>query len=545
VYPGWETEVAVGPRIGCAISLVAVGLAVLAPGASARSARADFNGDGFEDLAIGVPGQDVVPLNNGTGAVHVLYGSRERVRVRGNQLFTDRTPGMRGSHSSVGRFGAALAAGDFDGDGFDDLAIGAPDATLHGCSGGTVHVLYGSAHGLKTAGNQVFNGDTPRIAGDGCQNVDEFGFTLAAGHFDRNARDDLAIGAPGEDLRRSRARFQGAVSVLYGHRHGLNTRHDDFFTQDTPGVKGTGRGSLESFGYELAAGDLDRSGIDDLAIGVPLDNLRHGKAQNAGGVNVLYGRGHGLSPRGDDYLNELTLGMEGNGAEAFDEFGSAVAIANFGRGKAADLAIGEQREFFGHDEPHGAVHVLYGSRHGVRVKGNQLFTSRTKGLDIPRKADVWYLGSSLAAGPINGDDHADLAMGAPGTALGPKDAAGAVSLVNGSRRGLTVRHAQFLTQDTPGLRGDGAQGEDEFGASLALQDLNGDGFLDLSVGAPVERIHGRPSRGAVSVLYSDRHSLRGAGSQFLSNYTPGLAGDGDQQPDGDFGAALISSHGGY
>src|SRR5262245_7680398 len=80
------------------------------------SVVADFNGDGFSDLAVGVSGE-----NNNAGAVNVIYGSASGLTSTGNQVWTENS---LGETSSAGdRFGISLAAGDFDNDGFADLAI--------------------------------------------------------------------------------------------------------------------------------------------------------------------------------------------------------------------------------------------------------------------------------------------------------------------------------------------------------------------------------------------------------------------------------------
>jgi hypothetical protein len=111
--------------------------------AAAASAGADFNDDGVTDLAVGVPGE-----NDFAGAITVLYGAGVTgLSGSGGQLFTQ----VAGAVEEGDLFGSALAAGDFDNDGFADLAVGAPAEDVSGAfNAGAVSALYGAAGGLST-----------------------------------------------------------------------------------------------------------------------------------------------------------------------------------------------------------------------------------------------------------------------------------------------------------------------------------------------------------------------------------------------------------
>jgi hypothetical protein len=92
-------------------------------------AACDFNGDRVDDLAVGIPGEDHLGETN-AGAVQVHYGSYPKgLAAVGSQFFTQSTPGVPGDVEEADYFGTVLACGDFDGDGFADLAVGVPDAT--------------------------------------------------------------------------------------------------------------------------------------------------------------------------------------------------------------------------------------------------------------------------------------------------------------------------------------------------------------------------------------------------------------------------------
>jgi FG-GAP repeat len=214
--------------IGLLLLVAAVATASPAVAQPTTSAPADvagdFNHDGFADLAVGVPGENGV-----AGAVNVLYGAGGGLGGTGAQVFFQ----VGGTPEAGDRFGSALAAGDFDGDGFTDLAAGASGEDFGGAfDTGAVSVLYGSPSGLTVAGGQLFT-----QLGSRAEDQDNFGWALAAGDFSHDGFADLAAAAPTEDV--GTVRQAGAVSVLPGTAGGLTASGGRSFTQDSPGVPGT------------------------------------------------------------------------------------------------------------------------------------------------------------------------------------------------------------------------------------------------------------------------------------------------------------------
>ena len=163
-------------------------------------AGGDFNGDGRADLAVGALGE-----NDFAGVVHVLYGSASGLTAAGSQLWSQNSPGIEGVAEASDLFGDALAAGDFNGDGRADLAIGAPRENN---ARGVVHVLYGAAAGgLSATGSQLWSQDSPGIAGVAEAN-DFFGNTLAAGTLSTSGAGTAnpAATSPAERSRTARER---------------------------------------------------------------------------------------------------------------------------------------------------------------------------------------------------------------------------------------------------------------------------------------------------------------------------------------------------
>jgi len=167
----------------------------------------------------------------------VLPGSSGGLTATGGQFFTQ----VGGAVEGGDQFGAALAAGDFNHDGFVDLAAGAPSERVGTTVGaGAVSVLPGSAGGLTANGGRLFT-----QVGGTVEAGDAFGEQLAAGDFNHDSFADLAAAAPTEDV--GTVQKAGAVSLLLGSGSGLTATGGRLFTQNTPGVPGSAE-TFDQFG---------------------------------------------------------------------------------------------------------------------------------------------------------------------------------------------------------------------------------------------------------------------------------------------------------
>jgi hypothetical protein len=464
----------------------------------AVDARADFDNDGFGDLAVGAPTESL-GTSSQTGAVSVLYGTASGLSGSRSQLITQDTPGVPGAAEPGDRFGAALAAGDFDHDGFSDLAVGASleDAGTTR-DAGAVTVLYGSAQGLTASGSQLFT-----QVGGAVEQSDQFGSVLAAGDFNNNGVADLAAGAPLEDV--GSAVDAGAVSVLYGSGGGLTATGGRSFTQVGAVEQG------DRFGSALAVGDFNNNGVADLAAGAPLEDA--GTARDAGVVSVLHGSAGGLTATGARTFTQVA-----GAVEAGDRFGYALAAGDFTNDGFADLAAGAPLEDVGTTRDAGAFSELHGSAGGLITTSGWLHTEGTA--PGPQSGDQF--GSALAAGDFNPGvaDFVDLAVTSP-FKFGANG--GAVNVFYGRPDRLSA----FM--------------DDSFGPAgsrvLSVGHFDGDAPADLVIGGPFTDVAGSADAGMVSVWYGGEVLGLRPVVHFSQN-TPGVGGSAE--PGDHFGAALAA-----
>ncbi len=362
----------------------------------------DYNGDGFDDLAIGIPGQSFPGLS-GAGAVQVLYGSSGGLHAFTSQFWSQGAQGLSETAESGDAFGSALTTGDFDGDGFDDLAIGVPAEDIKAVvDAGVVQVIRGSSAGL-TATDSSFWHEGGGLLLDGPETGDKFGLALAAGDFDADGFDDLAVGVPMEGIVHPK---DGAVEVIYGTSTGLSPFANQFWHQDSIDIEGVTEQD-DMFGTALAAGDYNADGFDDLAIGVPNETT---SGIRGGGVNLLLGSFARLDSVNDQLVTEDTDPLI-DSVEPGDRFGAALTTWDFGANGVDDLAIGVPGESIGSVAGAGAVELVEFRPTGEAAGSLFMTAGTTFFFDTPETNDG--LGSALAVGDFNGDGREDFAAGVP------------------------------------------------------------------------------------------------------------------------------------
>lgn len=451
-------------------------------------ARGDFNGDGYDDLVLSAMSETIGSNNLPGGAVDVHYGPNSAAVQTWHQDVT----GISGVVEAGDAFGHGLAVGDFDNDGFDDLAIAAPWEEVDGQGqAGMVHVLYGSLIGLSATDSDSFHQNSSGIAGS-CQEGDYFGFALAAGDFGKDGADDLAIGIPGEAVGTIRP---GAVAVLYGATDvGLSSTGSQLWHQNSSGIDGVAE-EAEDFGRALAAGNFGEDGKKDLAIGIPYESV--GSAGGAGAIEVIFGSTNGLTSTNDQLIHQDSSFVP-DIAESGDHFGFPLAVGRFNTDSYDDLVIGVPWEdVYAIDD--GLVHVMHGGPSGFATAQ---FSWTTAG-DVPGDPESGdYFGLGLGTGDFNDDGRDDLAIGAYLEDVNGVVDAGAVTVLyslNANGGMLASFNSQGWHQDSAGIEHTLGT-NDQFGMAVCGGDFDGDGVADLAVGVAFDNVNGIDNAGLVNII---------------------------------------------
>lgn len=395
---------------------------------------------------------------------------------------------------------------DFDGNGFDDVLLGAPGGTVSGAAGaGYVTVQYSSSGGLSTTRKSVLHQDTAGVPG-GAEAGDGFGRTVATGDLDDDGYDDAIVGIPGEDV--DGAADAGAAVVFWGSPTGLHG------TDSTWLVNPEGPRAGAHFGRAIEAAryfapdpsDPDANPRDSIAV-LEDDALLFFTTPPSGTAAA-----HRLA-QADRTVRARDLAPKAKGSAAASDTGFEfrnLSHGNYNEDSWADLAISGVTT--GDDPGAGSVQVLMGAADPELLGDGGTFPG----------------GPAVVSGDWDGTGQDDLAIGDTGAGA-PLGGGIALYLGRGDSSGLDPQPAQQWTQDSPGVPGT-AEAGDQWGADLSAGDTDGDGHPDLAIGAPGEDIGTVRDAGAVWVLRGDSTGLTATGAKSFDQQldtVPGAAETGD------------------
>ncbi|MFJ8533461.1 FG-GAP-like repeat-containing protein [Streptomyces sp. NPDC093591] len=457
---------------------------------------------------------------------------------------------------------------DFNGDGYPDLAIGAPGTTVNTQAGaGSVSVLYGSASGLSTSRKQVLKGpgvpepeaweglygaylESADLDGDGYADL-----VSSMKAYMMDVEDGYAVevnwgGPKGLSATTTRLTWapqgrpwngQFTVADVDGDKHPdlVTLSNDNWMSGEPDGAdsddgtvfhgpfdRNRGPAKKDYFrvnpedpqNYQaITAGDVNGDGIADLAVRSTFVD-----ESDSRGVELLLGGADGFTYKG--LLKDAQGRIVG---------GEDVEIGDLNKDGYGDIVVGHSNDSYDSDvelpTKGGALAVVYGGPNGVSTTRKPVWINQdTAGVPgAGERGDG--MGSGLSIGDTNGDGYLDVATGLPGEDFDGLTDAGTVLVLRGSANGLTATGYKAFSQNTSGVPGT-AEKLDRFGAETALVDANADKRDGLVVGDPAENA----DNGSVWVFSATSGGITAGGSFSFGPATMGLPATKAK-----FGASLV------
>ncbi len=457
IYSGSAAGVSATPAqsLGCDLPACFLGSSVAGAG--------DVNGDGYSDVIVGAPGYDNDTFQT-AGAAFVYYGSALGVGAMPAVTLTLTQAGALFGESVVG-------IGDLNGDGYDDVAVGATEYDATYSSQGAVFIYYGSAAGLSVTPTQrlLINREGVRL-----------GSRMAAGgDVNGDGYADLLVGAPAYLVYSG---YWGAVLVYLGRASGFSAQPDFYLASDRSGSTKLGWATA-------AAGDLNGDGYGDVIAGAP----NYEKGSVGEGALFVYAGG----PTGP--VVTPTLIIEGNQPNA--HLGSSVAgLGDMNGDGYGDFLVGAT-QYTWQQATESTVFLYQGRAGGVVVTPTAVL--------VGLQRDSSWGGSLSGGGDFNGDGYAEWIVGASTYDLGDEDE-GAVYIYHGAASASSVVPARTVEGNQTGMH---------LGQQVAATgDLNGDGYSDAVVGGDLYD-NGQVDEGAAQIYYGTAIGL---------NATPAITLEGNQ-----------------
>ncbi|MEA3209164.1 MAG: hypothetical protein QOE70_2221 [Chthoniobacter sp.] len=435
----------------------------------------DVNGDGFDDLIIGA--QTAAGSGTYSGAAFVVFGKPGGFAGGLDLGALDGTNGFRiigtAQSFSVGR--SVGAAGDFNGDGFADVIVGASSSFDGGAYAGSAYVIFGKASGFgSTFDAATLNGTNGfRFTGEAANQFvgEQVGL---AGDLNGDGLDDVFVGASGADLSAT-IKDSGAVYVIFGTRDLVNN-----FGPSSLALRGftiNGAAKYDRLSSGGAAGDINGDGFDDLIVGAKYADAN---SFDSGAAYVIYGHAGRNFPSQVTALDG-TNGFRMRGENASDRLGGSVSGAGDVNGDGfADLLVGTGT----FNTIYGASYLVFGKSGSFGATFDLSKLNGATGFEMNGGARQFGAGRAVAAaGDVNGDGFDDLVLGGYSASLRARYSGGTF-VIYGRQGGFTATLSLGALDPQSGVVLSGEAMFDAAGFSVGGGgDFNGDGFDDVIIGA--------------------------------------------------------------
>jgi hypothetical protein len=486
--PGAQVDIEVRNTLGTGKLINGFRYFLPAPPAS------DINDDGIADLIVGASDDDTSGLN--AGAVYVFLGSRDAALL--NSRDTAAADIKLYGALPGDMFGSSISMGDVNGDGVDDLVVGAEGVdAISTLEVGAVHVFFGPIAAGATL--NAVDADH-RILGDATVAGDRFGTATEVGDVNADGSNEVMVSATRHDLPGKVD--AGCVFVLGLAESPLGMSASDALACVT------GAQQNQRLGDSVCCGDLnDDAGIDMVVGAMGGDPLFPPWMQIRGRVYVVSG-GEGLAT-----IGAASAPVIFSGEEVDDQFGSRAAVGDVNGDGISDLIVSAPvNDYYGAD--YGRAYVFLG---GTELEGGSASTAQAKFTGLYSHNSI---GSALMVADADGDFIDDIVLGAP-HATNDNLGDGRVYLF----RGKANLDAELVATDADAVYTGEANLQDGFGRSVTLLDMNGDGLSDVAAGSTYHNggsgrvyvFHWQPTLGSrtaadASSVYSGASLYQGLGN---------------------------------
>ncbi|WP_417466237.1 beta strand repeat-containing protein, partial [Kordiimonas sp.] len=445
------------------------------------SGAGDINGDGIEDLIIGARGADI--NGESSGSAYVVFGSDSGFNLSLDLSDLDGTNGftLNGVDTSDQLGISVSAAGDINGDGIEDIVVGANLGDPNGQQSGETYVVFGSDSGFSATLDLSSLDGSNGFTLNGVDAYDLSGYSVSsAGDINGDGIDDILIGALRADPNASSS---GETYVVFGSDEGFSATLELSSLDGTNGFVINGTGDNKYTGQSLsAAGDVNGDGIDDILIGGSASN-----SSENGSAYVVFGSDSEFAAVLELSSLDGTNGFALNGPSSSDFVGRSVANLGDINGDGIDDIIVGGHGVDTSNSSSGASYVVFGSNTSFAAAIDLSTLDGTNGFVINGVDTNDGSGRAVAgAGDINGDGFNDILIGAMSADPYSLTSAGEVYVVYGTDTAFSAAFELADLEDgdqSTGFVIAGVNAGDQLGISLSSADINGDGVDDIIVGA--------------------------------------------------------------